>query len=295
MGNVWDAMKKHRAERAEQAPSAPPEQAPQTSQAGDQAKPPEAERLPTPSAPAPGTQTGVLNIADDGHPYSPLLVPHHDRGGPLTEEYRALRTSLLAQNPDGRFCYLVTSAEASEGKTVTCLNLGLVMAERVDRRTVIVDFDLRRSRVARLLEQRQSPGVSDLLSSSKTLDECVCPTRYPNLFVLPAGDPEHAKVGELMGRPDVHDVMGELRRDFDYVIVDTPPLNAVSDAGVIGHAVGEALLVVRMNKTSYESADKAVRLLHAANVELAGIILTHRKHHRSHYSYKYKYKYRYKD
>ena len=50
-----------------------------------------------------------------------------------------------------------------------------------------------------------------------------------------------------------------------------------------------------MNKTSYESADKAVRLLHAANVELAGIILTHRKHHRSHYSYKYKYKYRYKD
>ena len=106
MGNVWEAMKKHEAEEAERAQQ--PDRAEIQAVAGTVRAPSDAGRV----EPVPTTMTG------DG--YAEALVAHNSRGSRITEEYRALRTSLLASSSDGRFCYLVTSAEPSEGKTVTC-------------------------------------------------------------------------------------------------------------------------------------------------------------------------------
>ncbi|MCD4699298.1 MAG: CpsD/CapB family tyrosine-protein kinase [Phycisphaerae bacterium] len=275
MANVWEAMKKHGAEQAEQAEQVKPE--------GD---------APKEKAPGPGPVHGrkdeptTAKISTDGG-CSELLVVHHDRGGAITEEYRSLRTNLLARCPNDRFCYLITSSDPGEGKTVTCLNLALVMAERVDYRTIVIDCDLRKGRMAGLLGANPSPGVAELLCGSVSLDECIQPFCCPNLFFIPAGDAHHTETGELIGRPELDEFVGELRRRYDFVIFDTPPINLASDAGILGKVVDEALLVVKMNKTQRESVEKAVRLLHAANVKLSGIVLTHRKYYIPNYLYRY--------
>ena len=282
MANVRDAMKKREAELAQQARQAarvePETQTEKPAEPADEPKPPEAGK---------DKPRGVFAKISGNGDYSELLIAHHDHGAPITDEYRALRTSLLANCPDEKFCYLVTSSEAGEGKTVTCLNLAVVMAERVESRTVVVDCDLRRGRMSSLLKASPVPGMVDLLRGEKTLKECVQPTSYSNLFFLPAGKAGSSEVGELAGRPEFEDVITELRRDYDYVILDTPPINRVSDPGVMGRTVGEALLVVRMNHTHKESIDKAIRLLHAANVNLSGVILTHQKYYIPNYLYRY--------
>ena len=273
MANVWDAMKKHETEQAEQVE--------QVEQGGG--TPPGPGHGPTPGQ---KNEPVIAQISTDGR-LSEFLVVHHDRGGAISEEYRSMRTNLLAQHNDERFCYLITSANAGEGKTVTCLNLSLVMTERVDCRTVVIDCDLRKGKMAKLLGAQASPGVADLLRGSATLEECIQPICCSNLFFVPAGKVRSNEVGELVGRPELDEIVSELRRRYDYVIFDTPPINVASDAGMLGKAVGNALLVVRMNSTRRESIEKSIRLLHAANVKLSGIILTHRKYYIPNYLYRY--------
>ena len=273
MGNVFDAMKKHQAEQADQARSGEAESAPAAGGAPPQA-------LPQPAEPAP--RAGVILNG-----YSTRLVAHHDRGGKLAEDYRALRTNLLAQYRDNRFCLLVSSAEDGEGKTVTCLNLAIVLAEQPEYRTVVVDCDLRKGRVASLLRIEKRPGMADLLRGRATFDEVLRPTSYPNLFAVPAGQADADEVGELLGKQELDEFLGRLRQEYDHVLIDTPPLAVVSDAGTVGRAVREAMLVVRMHKTRRESVDKAIRLLHAANVRPVGIALTHQKYYIPSYLYRY--------
>ena len=278
MGNVSDAMKKHQAEQAAKAAAGGPEPAP----AEDAAQP-----EPTPE---PQRRHRHSRVILNG--YSPKLVAHHKRGSPLAEEYRELRTSLLAQYKDERFCLLVTSAKPEEGKTVTCLNLGIVLAERQEYRTAVVDCDLRwrkgkkgkKGKIASLLRSEQGPGMADLLRGTATLEDVLQPTSYPNLLVVPAGQAETEEVGELLAKQELEEIVGQLRRDFDHVLLDTPPVNVVSDAGIIGRAVREALLVVRMYGTDRESVDEAIRLLHSANVKPVGVILTHHQKSRTRYS-----------
>ncbi len=273
MPHVSDAMKKHQAESAERAETEserPSDQAPQA---------------PTATvAPAGKTLASQVNGKAD---FAEVLVAHHDRGGAITEEYRALRTSLLASCADEKFCYLVTSSLENEGKTVTCLNLALVMTERLDRRTIVVDCDLRKGRATSLFGALRRPGMAELLRGEVKLKEVVQRTAYPNLWFIPAGQARHEEVAELIGRAETGMIVSDLRRRYDYVLFDTPPINRVSDAGMLGQVTGEALLVVRMNKTRRESVDKATRLLHAADVKLAGIILTHQKYYIPEYLYRY--------
>ena len=272
MGNVFDAMKKHQAEQAAKAAAGGPEPAPAAAAAQPE---------PTPE---PQRRHRHARVILDG--YAPQLVAHHQRGSPLAEEYRELRTNLLAQYKDERFCLLVTSAKPEEGKTVTCLNLGIVLAERQEYRTAVVDCDLRerKRKIASLLRSEQGPGMADLLRGTATLEDVLQPTSYPNLLVVPAGQAETEEVGELLGKQELEEIVGRLRRDFDHVLLDTPPVNVVSDAGIIGRAVREALLVVRMYGTDRDTVDEAIRLLHSANVKPVGVILTHHQKSRTRYS-----------
>ena len=279
MPNVWDAMKKH---RAEQAAATPPAPAP-VAQTPPAAAPPRIEVPPPAQAPPAGGPLGP--VGRNG--YAPALVAYHDRGSRIAEQYRALRTNLLAQYADERFCLLVTSAEPGEGKTVTCLNLALVLAERQERRTVVVDCDLRKRRVAEFLRIPNSPGLADVLRGTARLADVTRTTPYPNLFVVPAGQAKQPEVGELLGRPELEEVVNELRRQYDYVLFDTPPIAIASDAGMLGRTTREAILVVRMNKTHRESVDRAIGLLHAANVKPVGIVLTHQKYYIPNYLYRY--------
>ena len=307
MANVWEAMKRRQAEVAAKVEAedeliglrepddepddgalidielmAKPDKAPPDDTPEPMDSPPRSDQ-PLPS-PAPSAEPGVT-CGD--MTFSGSIVAHHDRGGGIAEEYRALRTSLLARSTNGKFSYIITSAETDEGKTVTCLNLAVVLAERAERSTIIIDGDLRKGTIARMLGVPRGPGMTDLLRGQTTLKEVIHPTVYPNLFFLPSGKAETDEIGGLLSRMERDEIFNDICRLYDYVIVDTPPINIAADAGVLGQSVGEALMVVRMNKTRQESVEKAIRLLHAANVDLSGLVLTHRKYYIPNYLYRY--------
>jgi capsular exopolysaccharide synthesis family protein len=295
VGNVWDAIRKHQAEQAAQAPAAPPPEAgaspvappaPLADAPSATTTAPSPAARPAPQIIAPRQSSEALGRANTDN-YSSVLMPHHDRGGQIAEQYRSLRTNLLARYADERFSTLITSAEAGEGKTVTCVNLAMVLSERQERRTVIVDCDLRRSKVASLLKLPAARGLTDLLRGTCRISDVVQATAYPNLSVVQAGQAKYEEIGELVHRPELDEIIAELRQQYDYVLVDTPPINTVSDAGVIGRAVNDALLVVRMNRTHKESVERAMRLLSAANVKITGIVLTHQEYYIPHYLYRY--------
>ena len=272
MSHVWDAMKKREAEETEQKESAEA-QPPDKKEAGPSEKGADRPK--------------VMPVVEFTNNYSELLTTHHDRGAAITEQFRSLRTHLIAHYGDKRFTTMITSAEAGEGKTVTCLNLAIILTERTERTTLVVDCDLRKGKIASYLNIESSPGMVDLIRGSSAIDEVVQPTAYPNLFVIPAGDIERREVGELMGRPELPEIVAQLRPKYDYVLLDTPPVNRAADAGMLGQAADGALLVVRMNKTHRESVDRAIRLLHAANVTVAGLVLTHQKFYIPNYLYRY--------
>jgi len=272
VANVWDAMKKHQAEQAEAAPppgSAAPQAAPAVGSAAPEAA--------TAGAAALQVTGRVEHARLNG--YAPELCAYHEPGGTIAEDFRGLRTNLLAHYADERFCVLVTSAEKGEGKTVACLNLAVVLAERQERRTVVIDCDLRARRLARLMHIENTPGVADLLRGTGHLKDVLRKTASPNLLVIPAGVAGKGEVGELLHRPELEETINALRREFDHVLIDTPPVGVAPDAGMLGGCVSDALLVVRMYKTRHETVDSAVRLLHAAHIEPVGIVLTHHRYY----------------
>ena len=295
MANVWEAMKKHRAEQqsAESAPAEAEDQAPQTD---DQPGPKPAEPPPSGGGSPRRTRIPLRKMAEpdlvvphveEDADYADVLVAHHDRGSMITEQYRALRTNLFAQYTDGRFSLAITSAEAGEGKTVTAMNLALVLAERSEYRTIVVDGDLRKCRLGHLLNIERSPGLSEVLRGEASIEEVIRPTVYPNLAVMTAGRTDLHEVSTLLGGPALPELMHRLEKMYDHVLLDTPPVNVVSDTGMLGRVVGEALMVLRMNKTRRESVEKAVRLLNAAKIKVAGMVLTHQKYYIPNYIYRY--------
>ncbi len=295
MPNVWDAMKKHQAEEMAKAEAIAKAKAAKTAQLEKvaQAKPPTSEGKRVAQAQAkqmkkaPSVPTKVPRMGSGGRKYSPCLMPHHDRGGPIAEQYRALRTNLMARAVNDKMCTMITSAEAGEGKTVTALNLALVLAERQELRTLVVDCDLRKGKVATLLGQTKTPGMANLLRDQVSLKDVIRQTAYPNVFYIPSGEILAEQVGELITKPKLEDVFIDLRRKYDFIIVDTPPVNSVADAGIIGRTIDEAILIVRMNKTSRDSVERSVRLLHAAEIKVSGMVLTRQEYFIPNYLYRY--------
>lgn len=266
MGNVSNVLKKHEG-LPESAPL--PAAAATAATAEPAVKPvirePAVERPLAPAAPLARAH------------YSHALVAHHDRAGVITEQYRSMRARILARFPGGKACLMITSAEGGEGKTVTCLNLGFVLAARSEARVAIVDCDLRKKKVASLVHEKNGLGLADVLRGTRRLQEVIKPTLYPNLFIIPAGQARREEAAELVNRPELEDVTRELRRQYDYILIDTPPLNVMSDASIVGHCVDEAILIVRMNRTRREAVDMAIQSLEAVNVKLTGLVLTHHK------------------
>ncbi len=211
--------------------------------------------------------------------YSKVLVAYHNRSDRIVEKYRTLRTSLLAQNKSGRISYMVTSPQAGEGKTVTALNLAFTLAECRDKRTIVVDGDLRKKGISSLLKIKQSPGFSDLLEGTAQLDDIVQPTSCGNLFVIPAGSVSSDEASGLLTNPELAQLIEHLKREYDFLLFDTPPVNDVSDASILGQVLGDALMVVKMNATHQNSVEQAINLLKSVNVNIAGVVLTHYKPH----------------
>ncbi len=267
MGHVSQALNKSRGEQRTQ-PGKPT--APQTQPDGALAK---REPLSTVDA---------KSVA-----YSSSLVVWRDPTGRTCEQYRSLRSHLLAYFQDKPFSLIVTSAQSGEGKTVTTLNLAFVLSALRECRTVVVDCDFRRNGVARQLRDQSEVGLAQVLRGDATVKDVIRLTPLPNLSVILAGKTSCEQVGGLVARPELDDLARQLRRNYDYVLFDTPPVNTLSDAGVVGRAVGQALMVVRAGRTRRESVKEAIRHLRAVSVKIAGLVLVRKKYYIPSYLYRY--------
>jgi capsular exopolysaccharide synthesis family protein len=178
----------------------------------------------------------------------------------LLEEYRKLAATLHhAQQDRGIKIVMIASAVPNEGKTLTASNLALTLSESYRRRVLLIDADLRHPSLHEAFQVPSITGLSDgLRSSEETRLNLV--QLSPSLTLLPGGRPDHDPMSILSG-PRMKKVLGEAAENFDWVIVDTPPVGLLPDANLLAAMVDGALLVVRANQTPFAAVKRAVDTL----------------------------------
>lgn len=206
----------------------------------------------------------------------PALVAHSDPRSAAAEAYRALRTNIQFASPDKPLrTLLATSTSPEDGKSTTLANLAITLAE-TGARTVLVDADLRRPAQHALFGLTNDVGLTSLMLAGA---EGLAPTRIPvqatavqNLGVLTSG-PLPPNPAELLASRRMGEVLTTLAGLADYVLFDTPPIIAVTDAAILAPRVDGVLIVVRAGKTKRDLAVKAKRLLAQVNAPVVGVIL----------------------
>lgn len=192
----------------------------------------------------------------------------------IAEQYRQVRNSIQALNPDGApRTVVVTSAVAGEGKTVATLNLALALCELPRMRVLVLEADLHRPSVEHYLSLPRRQGLCELLKGQLPYDQAVRATSIRGLSILSAGQrPE--KASELLGSERLRTVLHQLKQRFDYVLLDTPPVIAISDASMLGALSDGIVLVVRLGSTPRYLVEQAYNLLESMGGNVLGTCLT---------------------
>lgn len=223
-------------------------------------------------------------------PELPELMVHHDPMGSVAEAARSIRTNLLFMSPDKPFrTLLITSAGPSEGKTTVAMYVATAMAQ-AGKRVLLVDCDLRRPRVHRVFRDRGldlGPGLTTALLEDDSVDPVV-PTEVPNFSIVPAG-PIPPNPSELLHSEKFHQFLERMKERFDHVILDSPPVVAVTDATILSTQVDGTLLVVRAFKTRKELARHGYRQLRDVGANVAGVLLNAVSFRHDEYKYAYYY------
>ncbi|MBO0458250.1 CpsD/CapB family tyrosine-protein kinase [Enterococcus hulanensis] len=203
------------------------------------------------------------------------LISIENRFSPITEQYRNVRTSIQFAASSGQplKLLLVTSTEQEEGKTTLASNLAVVMSE-TNKKVLLVDGDLRRATAGKYFNSisTRAKGLSSLLSNSRSmLEEAIQSTQVKNLDFLPAG-PIPPNPSELLNSNRLNEILERLEEQYDFVIIDSPPLLVVTDAQIFSSKVDGVILVVRENRTKRNNLIKCKNLLKQSNAHLVGFV-----------------------
>ena len=188
------------------------------------------------------------------------------------EAYKTLRTNVtFSLTVEGCKVIAVTSALASDGKSITALNLAISFAEAGER-VLLIDCDLRRPNQARLLDMKPKPGMSNVLVKLSDTRTAIQKSPHAGLDVLLSGDiPPNPS--ELLGSERMAKMLEELRQQYDYIFIDTPPVNVVADTSVLSKYIDGILFVVRQRESEKDSVLGAVAQLEFANAKILGFVL----------------------
>jgi capsular exopolysaccharide synthesis family protein len=200
------------------------------------------------------------------------LYVHQHPTSRVAECCRSLRTNILFSAADRQIkTIVVSSANPQEGKTTTVIYLGTTMAQS-GQRVLLVDTDMRRPRLHGSLGIPRQTGISNLILGDRDYDEVIKPTTIPNLFVLPCG-PLPPNPAELLMSQRFEAVLEELKKRFDRIILDSPPLQVVTDAVVLSKQADGAILVVRADKTLRDDIKRSARQIRNVNGTIFGTIV----------------------
>jgi polysaccharide biosynthesis transport protein len=220
-----------------------------------------------------------LLTAGDSKPSEKVeLITLQDGSSVAAESFRSTLASILRSNPHGKRpqVLLITSASKGEGKSTTVSNLAIALAE-IGRKVLLIDGDLRKPRLHELFDVSNSWGLSDVLRGegdlqSSPLDALVRKTSIDNLCLLPSG-PGTLNIANLLYSPRTHQLVAKLRRNFDTILIDTPPMMTISDARVLGQLADAAILVIRAGETTRDAAMTAKLRLMEDGIPVLGTIL----------------------
>ena len=204
--------------------------------------------------------------------FTPHRASHLDMRSSVAEAYRSLRTTILFAGLDKDIQVLtLTSSAPQEGKSTTSSNLGIVMAQ-MGKRTLILDADLRRPVQHSVYGIDREPGLTNLLFDRATFEEAIRPTDIPNLFVLPCGiiPPNPA---ELLGSKRMSELLDRLRKEFDFILLDSPPVVAVTDPLLLGHAADATLIIARADHSRIDAVLRAMDSVERSGAKLLGVVL----------------------
>jgi polysaccharide biosynthesis transport protein len=226
---------------------------------------------------------------DQGDEGPTELVVHMHPSSGVSEAARSIRTNLMFMNPD-KPCrrLLVTSAAPSEGKTTVACSIAIAMAQG-GQRVCIVDADLRRPRLHRIFARAGDAGLTSALVGEATLDQVAKPTIVPNLWSVPAG-PLPPNPADLLQSDRFRRFVQELGDRFDRVIIDSPPLVAVTDSAIISTLVDGTVFVVRAFQTGKHVSAQGLRVLRDVEAPIVGAVLNAvnlRRHEYNYYHYYY--------
>jgi capsular exopolysaccharide synthesis family protein len=219
----------------------------------------------------------------------PHLIAISQPRSAYTEQYRNLRTKILQAGERMQMrAIVVSSAGIAEGKTLTALNLAWLLAQTEGVRALIIDSDLRRPCATDYLGIEPQGGLSEVLGGQLRLEDAIVRLEPAGLHLLPGGRPRD-DVAELLSGPSYARILGEVRRMFDYIIIDAPPLGIFTDANVLMSRADGGILVVRAGKTRYSTVDKLLEQM--PRERLLGVVLNRTEEQPDAASYYYQHRY----
>jgi len=239
------------------------------------------------------SETGSVE-EERAHSHAPLrgdgavdftLLDNHSESSPAAEAYRSIKTAIMFTARDRqRNTFVISSAIAGEGKSLTTYNLGVSFAQGGSR-VLIVDSDLRRSSQHKLFDIQRTPGLADYLFEEASLDEIVHTKKILNLSVIPAGRRVN-NPADLLSSKRMHQFIGDISPNYDIVLLDSPPTTPCMDSRTLANITGGMIFIVRTEMTKLNVLDLSFNLSRRVAADILGVIVNHA-------SFKYGYGYYY--
>ena len=222
---------------------------------------------------------------------------HSNLGFAAREQYKLIRANLEFTLPADEKCPVIgiTSSIRGEGKSTTAINLSYVLAEKGSK-VLLIDADLRIPSIAKKLEIESSAGFADLLKGKSDQTIELKPYLLNNWYVLTSGNiPPNPS--ELLGSARMENILKRFKETFDYIVIDLPPVNLVSDAIAISNFISGLIVVIREGYTGKKDLERCFRQLKLSNVKILGCVMSNAKTESGHYGkreyYRYYRSYRY--
>ncbi len=215
---------------------------------------------------------GLFSVADN------QKTLHKNLEFTATEQYKLLRTNLSFTLPEKEGCRIigVTSSMRGEGKSTTAINLSYVLAES-RKKVLLIDGDLRIPSIAKKIQIENTPGVTDFFRPGTAIDLATFKSSFrPNWYIIPSGTlPPNPS--EILGSQRMSSLLKTFAEQFDYIIIDLPPVNLVSDALAISKYIDGIIVVIREEYTEKKELESCIRQLKLSNVNVLGCVMNETK------------------
>jgi len=211
-------------------------------------------------------------VDDDSREVSGALVTAYSRKSIASESFRSLRTSIQFSTADAQpRVIMITSAGIREGKSVIAANLAITMAQ-AGSKTLLIDCDMRRPTIHTFFNSKSDTGLSNLLVGKADVIEAIHPSGIKGLEIIPCG-PVPPNPSEIIGSKNMEKLMGALRKKYTHIIIDTPPISAISDALALTPLIDGAILVIRVAETPRKIIQNMIERIKTVNCRILGAVL----------------------